>query len=87
VLLDPEEAWRLANMLNWAAEDVDRYRAAHEPSPEEKRERMTRLARAVLPKLTDEQLIAGGLSENEVRDVRDNMPDESNQSQKGDWDQ
>ncbi|BCO56978.1 hypothetical protein [Mycobacterium intracellulare] len=43
--------------------------------------RVARLARAFLPKLTDEQLLAGGLTEDEVREVRYTMGDESNYEQ------
>jgi len=47
-------------------------------TPEAQEQYMDRMLRAVLPNLTDEQLMAGGLSEDEVREVRDKMRDESN---------
>jgi hypothetical protein len=75
VLLDAAEARQLAWQLLRGAKEADRLHAETWTS-EAEQEYMAQMARAVLPNLTDEQLIAGGLSEDEVRQVRE-MRDES----------
>jgi hypothetical protein len=61
VLLDVTEARQLAEQLLAAADDVKRWVAPEGYA--------ARLAQEVLPTLTVEQLVAGGLTEDEARDL------------------
>ncbi|OBF79144.1 hypothetical protein A5791_11975 [Mycobacterium sp. 852002-51163_SCH5372311] len=69
VLLDATEARQLANQLVAAADQV------REWVPPEGY--MGRLARSVFPKLTVEQLMAGGLTEDEARDLHEKLREDN----------
>lgn len=76
-LFDATEARQLAAHLMDAADEVDEL-DAQTWTPEAKEQYVAQMARALFPKLTDAQLVAGGLTEDEVRKVHDKMRDESN---------